>query len=244
MTKELPERQPPELETQIQAQLCSFGARLRELRLRRGWTQEELACRSGLSKAFLSRLESGGRQASIAAALTLARIFDVSLASLFESELATEPCVVVRAADAIEKGVNGLKYVSLSNAGRFFNLQPIKVTVPLSRHGDEHFHHDGEEWIYVLSGGLTLSLADKTYDLAPGDAAHFDSRLPHRLTARGQGDADVLLVASPVAGGRQPMLPHVSEHRAIPMPGLLAFTAKPRQTKMIFKKTKPTKPQP
>src|SRR5580698_5727997 len=108
MTKRLPKRQHTGLEDEIQCQLCSFGARLRELRLKRGWTLEELACRSALSKAFLSRLESGGRQASIAAALTLARIFDVSLASLFESELATEPCVIVRAAEAVERTAKGL----------------------------------------------------------------------------------------------------------------------------------------
>jgi transcriptional regulator with XRE-family HTH domain len=211
------------LEQQIQSQLCSFGARLRELRLKRGWTLEELACRSGLSKAFLSRLESGGRQASIAAALTLSRILDVSLASLFESELATEPCVIVRAADAVTKSMNGLKYVSLSNAGRFFNLQPIKVVVPSSRRGQEHYHHDGEEWVYVLTGSLTLSLAGKTYDLEPGDAAHFDSRLPHRLIARGNCDAEVLLVASPVAAASGTALPSVSQRRAIPMPALQTF---------------------
>jgi transcriptional regulator with XRE-family HTH domain len=246
MTKELPESQPAELEDQIQSQLNSFGARLRELRLKRGWTLQELACRSSLSKAFLSRLESGGRQASIAAALTLSRIFDVSLASLFESPLATEPCVIVRGANAIEKNMNGLKYVPLSNAGRFFNLQPIKVSVPVSRRGNEHYHHDGEEWIYVLSGALTLSLAGKTYDLTPGDAAHFDSRLPHRLIAKGKKDAEVLLVASPVANSAQVALPAVSERRAISPMRLLNFTpqnetsgfAKPRRAKINFPKTK------
>ena len=124
--------------------------------------------------------------------------------------------MIVRGADAVEKSINGLKYVPLSNAGRFFNLQPIKVTVPVSRRGNEHYHHDGEEWIYVLSGALTLSLAGKTYDLAPGDAAHFDSRLPHRLIATGKKDAEVLLVASPVASSGQVMLPQPAQHRAIP----------------------------
>jgi transcriptional regulator with XRE-family HTH domain len=246
MTKELPERQLTELEDQIQSQLNSFGARLRELRLKRGWTLQELACRSSLSKAFLSRLESGGRQASIAAALTLSRIFDVSLASLFEPPLAKESCVIVRGADAVKKNINGLKYVSLSHAGRFFNLQPIKVIVPVSRRGNEHYHHDGEEWIYVLSGALTLSLAGKTYDLTPGDAAHFDSRLPHRLIATGKKDVEVLLVASPVMNSVQVTLPAVSEHRAISPKRLLNFTPqnetpgfeKSRRAKINFPKIK------
>jgi transcriptional regulator with XRE-family HTH domain len=246
MTTKLPTRQPVELEDQIQSQLKSFGTRLRELRLERGWTLEELACRGGLSKAFLSRLESGDRQASIAAALTLSRIFNVSLASLFESQLAAEPCVIVRSAGAVQKNLNGLKYVPLSNAGRFFNLQPIKVTVPVSRCGNEHYHHDGEEWIYVLSGALTLSLAGKTYNLKPDDAAHFDSRLPHRLIAKGKKDAEVLLVASPVGNSSQVMLPAISQHRAIPAIRLLDLKpqietggfAKPRQTRISCPKTK------
>lgn len=232
---------------QIECQLSSFGARLRELRRHRGWTLQELACRGGFSKAFLSRLESGDRQASIAAVLTLARIFGVSLSALFESQLATEPCVIVRGADAVEKRINGLKYVPLSNSGRFSNLQPIKVTVPALRRGNEHYHHDGEEWIYLLSGALTLSLAGKTYDLAPGDAAHFDSRLPHRLIAGGGRNAEVLLVASPGSGSGQVMLPAVSQHREIPALSLLYFKpknemagfAKPRRTIGRFKITKP-----
>ena len=213
MTTRLPERHQAE-ESTIQSQLLSFGTRLRELRLRRGWTLQELAARSGLSKAFLSRLESGGRQASIAAVLTLSRIFNVSLASLFESPLLTEPCVIVRAASAVEKSINGLKYVPLSNAGRFFNLQPLRIRVSPTRRGDEHYQHDGEEWIYVLSGNLTLSLAGKTYDLEPGDTAHFESRLPHRLIAPGPRDAEVLVVASPVSSTQ--LNPHLDQHRAMP----------------------------
>jgi transcriptional regulator with XRE-family HTH domain len=187
------------LHEQIQAQLCSFGSRLQDLRLQRSWTLQELARRSGLSKAFLSRLETGDRQASIAAVLTLAKVFDVSLASLFESEMGTDPCVIVRVGEMTEHKANGLTYVPLTKAGRFFSLQPIRVKVSRNRRGSEHYHHDGEEWFCVLSGSLTLSLAGRTYDLEEGDAAHFDSRLPHRLIARGGADVELLLVASPVS---------------------------------------------
>ena len=217
MTTKLPVRHQGS--DDIERQLASFGARLRELRQRHGWTLAELAARSGLSRAFLSRLESGSRQASIAAALTLSRIFDVSLASLFESPVVETPCVIVRAGDAMERSARGLKYAPLSHAGRFFNLQPLRVKVSPLRRGNEHYHHDGEEWIYVLSGRLTLSLSGKTHDLEPGDAAHFDSRLPHRLMARGDRDAEVLVVAAPVWS--PPANPNFTEHRAIPAIGLL-----------------------
>jgi transcriptional regulator with XRE-family HTH domain len=212
MTTSLPVRQSAMED--IKSQLSSFGARLKELRTRRGLTLQELAARSGLSRAFLSRLESGNRHASIAAALTLSRIFDVSLASLFESPADETSCVIVRAGDASERSANGLKYVPLSQAGKPFNLQPLRVRVSPLRRGNEHYHHHGEEWVYVLSGKLTLSLAGRTYDLEPGDAAHFDSRLPHRLIARGRREAEVLVVAGPVL--TPSTNPHINQHRAIP----------------------------
>jgi transcriptional regulator with XRE-family HTH domain len=201
----------------IQLQLDSFGVRLKEFRLRRAWTIQELADQSGLSKTFVSRLETGDRQPSIAAVLTLARVFSVSLASMFESQLAMEPCLIVRRSEAISKSAHGLTYTPLSSAERFFNLQPIRLRVSPSRKGKEHFHHEGEEWIYLLSGRLTLSLAGKRYDLEPGDAAHFESRLPHRLIARGPHEAEVLLVASPFSEIARPASMTLKQKRAIPM---------------------------
>jgi transcriptional regulator with XRE-family HTH domain len=131
--------------TAIQEQLTAFGTRLRGFRLQRGWTLEDLAMQSGLSKAFLSRLESGNRRASIAAVLTLARLFDVSLASLFESPRTKKPCLIVRAGDQKPQQANGLTYVPLSNSAESSYLQPLRLTISPRRTGTEHFKHDGEE---------------------------------------------------------------------------------------------------
>ncbi len=199
----------------IEVQLTSFGSRLKELRESRSWSLQELANRSALSKTFLSRLERGDRQASIAAVLTLAHVFGVSLGSMFEGDVVVEPCLIVRAKEAVSRSANGLTYSPLSSAERFFNLQPLHVIVPPTRRGNTHFQHPGEEWVYVLSGRLTLSLAGKTYDLEPGDAAHFDSEQPHRLIARDGREAEVLVVATPFAeAGRAP----APSRRAIPAP--------------------------
>src|SRR6202453_972812 len=147
----------------VKDQLAAFGANLKQRRLQKGWTLEDLAERSELSKPFLSRLESGDRQASIAAVLTLSQVFGVSLNLMFETQIALEPCLIVRKSEMVPRGAYGLTYVPLSQAGHLFNLRPIRVTVSLERTGNEHYRHEGEEWIYVLSGKLTLSLAAEKY---------------------------------------------------------------------------------
>jgi transcriptional regulator with XRE-family HTH domain len=179
----------------VPAEVIGLGARLAKLRTERGWTLEELAERSGLSASFLSRLEDGGRQPSLAALITLARVYEVLLPSLFDAPQETANCVVVRVGEAKTKNGNGLIYASLTNASRPTNMQPIRVIVPIQRDGDERYQHEGEEWLYVLSGCLALMLEDQQYTLCPGDAAHFDARIPHRLEALGDQDAEVILVA-------------------------------------------------
>ncbi len=89
--------------TLVKDQLAAFGSNLKPRRLERGWTFDDLAKRSGLSKPFLSRLESGDRQASIAAVLTLSQVFELSLAEMFETQVALDPCLIVRKAEAVPR---------------------------------------------------------------------------------------------------------------------------------------------
>jgi transcriptional regulator with XRE-family HTH domain len=178
--------------------LADFSHRLKGLRAAHGWTLDELSERSGLSKPFLSRLEAGDRQPSIAAVLTLAKVFGVSIGSLFDSPAPRQACVVVRADEAPVRQGDGLTYRALSSVGRFANLQPIRITVSHNRKGDERYQHEGEEWLHLLSGRLRVQVADETYELERGDSAHFDSRQPHRLTALGGRDAELILVACPL----------------------------------------------
>jgi transcriptional regulator with XRE-family HTH domain len=180
-------------------QLNHLCRRLADLRAQRGWTLEELAERSGLSKPFLSRLEAGSRQPSIAAVLTLTKVYDVSVAQLFDTQpTPADPCVVIRGAGATAKAVNGLRYVTLSSSTKPFNLQPIGVTIPPDRPGNETYQHEGEEWLHVIAGRVRLSVDGKPHLLDPGDSAHFDSRLPHRLDALDGTEARIILVACPI----------------------------------------------
>jgi len=173
----------------------SVGHRLLAIRESRNWTLDELAQRSGVSKAYLSRLECGNRQPSITVLCAVARSLGVSIASLFEHPDEHIPCVIVRSGSTAEKGANGLTYQSLSRPSKPFNLQPIEVLIPANRPGDKPYQHDGEEWIRVIEGSVKLVVQDQSYELEVGDCAHFESRQRHRLAALGGKPARIILVA-------------------------------------------------
>lgn len=193
------------LPDQLRSELLKLGDRLKTLRHSQGWTLEELSQYVDISEAYLSRLESGERQPSLAVLFNLARAYDLSLTELFQPAPANQQAIaseqgvfagaIIRAGDRILQKGNGLLYASLSGGGSLADLHPLRIIVPANRQGQTLYQHAGEEWLYVLSGHITLVLANKEYVLHPGDVAHFNASIPHRLSAHSQQDAEIILVA-------------------------------------------------
>ena len=196
--------------------LAGVGARLRSLRNQKRWTLEQLSLQTNLSEPYLSRLESGLRQPSLAALMTLARAYSMSLASLLEEEPASvSPRVVIQAGSSSEHQANGLQYRVVSGAAPKASLHAVHVTIPPKREHQNFYHHDGEEWLYVLSGHLRLIFEDAEHLLKPGDSAHFEARTPHRLAATGPHSAEAVIVSC-----------------ASPEPSLLLTASQPRRSKV------------
>jgi transcriptional regulator with XRE-family HTH domain len=61
-----------------------FGQRVRQLRLERGPSQETLAERCGLDRTYISSIERGRRNVSLVNIAILAKVFDLSIAQMFE----------------------------------------------------------------------------------------------------------------------------------------------------------------
>ena len=73
------------------------------------------------------------------------------------------------------------------------------VLAPGDSEGDADNRHRGaDQWLYVVSGKLGLEIGGEQSVLEPGDAAHFSAENPHRLTALGGQDAEIILVACAV----------------------------------------------
>ncbi|MDX3491478.1 helix-turn-helix domain-containing protein [Streptomyces turgidiscabies] len=178
-----------------------LAPRLRVLRRRASLTLEAAARAAGLSPAHLSRLETGQRQPSLPVLLGLARIYGTTVSELL-GETVADRDAIVRAADMEPTAAGGWSYWQAGASGR--GMQALRVHVPHGAQGDIVRVHPGEEWLYVLTGRLRLSLGDTTHVLASGDSAHFDSLTPHRLAADGRDGTDLLfvhtLLQSPTAG--------------------------------------------
>jgi quercetin dioxygenase-like cupin family protein len=75
-------------------------------------------------------------------------------------------------------------------------VQTYKVTFPAATRAPEPRVHDGYEWLYVLSGRLRLMLDGREHTIEHGEAAEFDTRLPHSLSATADGPVEALSIFS------------------------------------------------
>lgn len=167
-------------------ELRQVGARLRALRHSRGWTLEDLALRAGMSPSTLSRLESGKRQASLELLVPLTRELGIGLDDLVTPAV-PDPRVrrpVIRR--------DGLAIAPLAPEGSA--IATYKITYPPTNTPPEPRVHDGYEWLYVISGKLRLVLGDQDLILTRGEAAEFDTRVPHSLSATGSRPAQILSI--------------------------------------------------
>jgi transcriptional regulator with XRE-family HTH domain len=185
----------------VEEVLSEVGSRVREARRAREMTLDELAGASGISVAHLSRLESGIRHPSLATVLNVAAGLGVSVSELVEEPEGPRPGTVVRGAEAPIFEGEGFRFQPLMPEAGPQGLAAAKVIFPAGRVEPEYHRHEGEEWLYVLSGRLRLTLGEQSTTLEPGDAAFFDGMLPHAFDVLGEEDVEVLFVAGAVSGG-------------------------------------------
>ena len=167
--------------------LSGVGPRLRELRSRRELTLAELAAETGVSVSTLSRLESGERRPTLELLLPLARAYGVTLDELVDAPPTGDPRVHVK---PIRRG--GMTMLPLSR--RAGGIQAYKLIIPASssRREPELKTHEGYEWLYVLDGHLRAVIGEHDLVLAPGEAAEFDTRVPHWFGAADEHGVEFL----------------------------------------------------
>lgn len=172
--------------------LASIGPRLKSWREKRSMTLADLSALTGISPSTLSRLEAGKRAPNLELLVPIARALGLGLDDIVPRAV-PDPRV-----SRTTRNVDGIRYESLSPPASA--VQTYKVTFPARPAGitivPEPKVHDGQEWLYVVSGRLRLVLGDQDVTLGAGEAAEFDTRVPHWLSAAGTGPAEILSIFS------------------------------------------------
>lgn len=171
--------------------LAHIGPRLKSWREKRSMTLADLSEATGISPSTLSRLEAGKRAPNLELVVPIARALRLELDDIVPRAV-PDPRV-----SRVTKRVGEMRYETLSPESS--PVQTYKVTFPAAvgvAPAPELKVHEGQEWLYVLSGRLRLVIGEQEVTLGPGEAAEFDTRIPHALAAAGAGPAEILSIFS------------------------------------------------
>src|SRR3954463_16537962 len=175
----------------------ALGLRLRAIRQLRRKTLKDVASGAGISESFLSQLERGRTNATIATLQRLSAALGGEVADLFPAGR-PRPRVLRR---------EGREFVGWGELGRKALLTPKpfhSLEVVVARFeaggstGDEPYTHgDSEELLVVVEGQVHMQLGAEVHELAVADSVHYQSSTPHRLWNPGDEMAEVIFVISP-----------------------------------------------
>jgi transcriptional regulator with XRE-family HTH domain len=167
--------------------------RLRELRVARGLTLKTVAARASIAISTLSRLESGERRIALDNLPSLARALGVTTDELLRAPERKDPRVRGRA-----RTHDGLTMWPLTDYGPAGGLQAFKIRIsPERRVAPAKLPvHEGNDWMYVLTGDMRLVLGDQQLVIRPGEAVEFSTLTPHWFGAV-DGPVEVIAIFGP-----------------------------------------------
>ena len=172
-----------------------IGQKIKEIRLRRGLTQDELASRCELSKGYISQLENDISSPSIATLMDILNILGVTLPDFFTEP--KEEKVVFTQQDFFESQNGEGTNVWLIPNSQKNEMEPIVLTLPEGATSDIRYPFEGEEFGYVLDGRITIVVGETEYKAKKGDAFYLSGNREHYIKNTGTKDAKVLWVATP-----------------------------------------------
>jgi transcriptional regulator with XRE-family HTH domain len=181
-----------------------FGIKLRHARQLRGLSLEELGEQVKLTQGYLSKIENDRAVPTIAALHRIVEVLGININSLLSEVCAPDNPVFVMRRSERQKLVTGHR-----RAGNRVTLEQLVPSGPqyfmqvnihvISKGGgsNEPISHRGQEFGYVLSGTLELSVNGNRVELQEGDSFYFDSSLGHSYRNIGNAQAKVVWVNTP-----------------------------------------------
>jgi transcriptional regulator with XRE-family HTH domain len=184
------------------AQPVDLGLRVRELRRAKDWTLEQAATQAGLARSTLSKIENGQMSPTYDALKKLAQGLGISVPQLFtppSQDQVNGRMAVTRSGEGQAHATTTYEHELLAGALTRKAMLPYRARIR-ARSFDEFdgwVRHDGEEFLYVLTG--VVHLLTEFYapvELKRGDSAYYDAAMGHNVISVSEDDATILWVTS------------------------------------------------
>lgn len=174
-----------------------LGKVIRAKRIEMGKSLRCVAQRTGLTPSFLSQVERGLAEPSVASLRKIAEALGVPIFYLFLNSNGVEPVVrkencrhIVFPASTVSS------QVLTPDARRKMGVTRVCIA-PGGESSPEPVTHPGEEFIHVIGGRMLLALGDLEYQMETGDSIYYYSSIPHRICNIGQDDLIVISAVTP-----------------------------------------------
>ncbi len=179
-----------------------LAARVRQLRKARSWTLEQAAGQAGLARSTLSKIENGRMSPTYDALKKLAEGLGISVPQLFAPPATPQAggrMAVTKRGEGAAHATATYEHELLADQLVQKSMLPYRARIRARtfEEFDGWVRHDGEEFLYVLTG--TVRLYTEFYqpvDMGRGDSAYYDAAMGHNVISISDDDATILWVTS------------------------------------------------
>lgn len=171
-----------------------IGLKIKNLRLIKNLTQEELANRCELTKGYISQLENNLTSPSIETLKDLLNALGTTFSDFFSDD---DEQVVFKMEEYIEKIDATGKMLWLVPTSQKNSMEPIIVELNPLTATEKDLAHDGEEFGVVLKGKIELIVGKKSYEVNENETFYFTANKPHYIKNVTNDISKILWVSSP-----------------------------------------------
>lgn len=185
-------------------ELAELGRRVREERVRRGLSLEDLAARAVVSRSMISAIERGSKAPTVLVLDRVATGLGTSLARLLSPEKNARVHLLRSGMQAVVRDASGWERRILSPALPGVEFEFMRTTIGPGVDAGEFLPHSqgSREYVAVESGILLLTINGAPYELKAGDSIYYDGDCLHGFSNPGRKPC-VYYLAMDVTGDRE-----------------------------------------
>ena len=171
--------------------MVPVGKKIKKIRTDKKITLDGMANETGLAIDYIKKIESGKERPPVGTLLQIAKALEVDSGFLLKDQASSRKT----REKAYKKRTDDYAYTTLTPAAENKHLKAFRISIEgMQEHKGVSYQHEGEEFVYVLSGKVEVTVGQHVNKLKSGDSLHFNSGIQHKLKNVGKDDAELLVV--------------------------------------------------